>query len=402
MTDRPLLWPEHATDSHMSPTTRTVFGASFLVLCCWTPGRAAAQAQKCGPEDKTEWWPDNHKRELRIPLSAADRAVMEPNLKAAEAIARKTAYGTPRGFAVRPYWGYDNPQNRDRLSPYNFGAVVFLTCSRYDEHGADIIIWFNPDPKEWTEGDIAMRDDNGDGLYLEQPRSATRFGSTATFGEFEKENTRGLFVLFTAGGVSPTLPVSREEYLRAMIFTLEGKNGQKVKEAVAMTTKTEYERWIEGAAARKKAHEEMLEGVARVDKSQVAKLRADLEKAERENTETLRKNDAQDRERLNQMKSQASLPGDRLRAQLAAMTPAERALPAFAGAPLEVVPADTPNAVAVIRANPAFYRARSSPFEPRAVLVRMPNPHKEMTAQHQQMFKDFDWAALKRLLDARP
>lgn len=278
---------------------------------------------------------------------------------------------------------------------------MFLGCSRYDEHGADIIIWFNPNPKEWTSGDV-MRDENGDGFYLERPRSPTRFGSTATFGEFEKENTEGLFVLFTASGVSPTLPVSREEYLRAMIFTLEGKNGEKVKEALAMTTKTEYQRWIEDAPARKKAHEEMVARVAIVDKSQAAKLRAEIEKTEKENTETLRKNDKQDRERLDLAKSQVSLAGDGVRAQLAAMTPAERALPAFAGEPLGVVPAGTPNALAVVRANPAFYRARSSPFEPRAVLVRMRTPHKEMTAQHQQLFKDLDWAALKRLVDPRP
>jgi len=386
----------------VSAMRRTLLGGAILALS-WTPARPRAlQAQTCGPQTKTEWWPGSYKRELRTPLSAADRVVMEPPLKAAEAIARKTAYGTPRGFAVRPYWGYDVPQTRDRLIPYQFAAVVFLACSTLDEHGADIDIVFNPYPAHWTGGGSALRDENGDDLYFQQPRTQTRFGSTATFGEFEKENSLGLFVLFTAGGVSPTVPVSREEYLRATIFELEGKNGEKVKQAVAMTAKTEYQRWIEGAAARKKQNEETVAGIALVDKSTAAKLRADFDKIERENTETLRKNDAKERERLDILKSQVSLPGDKLRAELAAMTPAERAAPAFAGAALVLVPADTPNALAIVRVNPTFYRARSSPFEPRAVLVRLPNPHKEMTAQHQQMFRDFDWAAIKRLVDARP
>lgn len=101
----------------MSRTMRPVFGTLFIALC-WALGRVdALHAQTCGPETKTEWWPGDYKRELRTPLSAADRGVMEPPLKAADAIVRNTAYGTPRGFAVKPYWGYDNPQNRDRLSP---------------------------------------------------------------------------------------------------------------------------------------------------------------------------------------------------------------------------------------------------------------------------------------------
>jgi hypothetical protein len=79
------------------------------------------------------------------------------------------------------------------------------------------------------------------------------------------------------------------------------------------------------------------------------------------------------------------------------MTPAERALPAWLSG-FDLVPAGTPNAVAVVRRNPQFYRARTSPFEVRAILVEIPYPHKENVAQHQQMYREFDWEALKLLL----
>jgi hypothetical protein len=65
---------------------------------------------------------------------------------------------------------------------------------------------------------------------------------------------------------------------------------------------------------------------------------------------------------------------------------------------LDLVPAGLPNAHAIVRANPAFYRARQSPVEPRSMLVIMPNAYKELKDQHLQLYRELDWAAVKRLL----
>ena len=43
--------------------------------------------------------------------------------------------------------------------------------------------------------------------------------------------SEGAWVLFTRGDESPTLPVSREEWLRLQIFEVEGKPGAKTKSA---------------------------------------------------------------------------------------------------------------------------------------------------------------------------
>jgi hypothetical protein len=108
------------------------------------------------------------------------------------------------------------------------------------------------------------------------------------------------------------------------------------------------------------------------------------EKQEREMAEALRKSE------------QSPSLSQPLRDRLAALSPAERALPAFVAGD-EFVPPNSPNAHAVVRENPAFYRPRRSPVEPRAVLVRIPQSmYKELEAERRQMFREFDWAALKR------
>lgn len=356
-----------------------------------------AQGKACGPDEQVPWWP-RRVFDTYTAKSARDRAVMGPVLGAVEALVRKTAYGSPRGFAVRPSWSSgESRDSRIGLRLFEFGTVVLYACSVYDEHGSDLTVTFNPEPIAWSEGDRAMLDENGDGLYYERVRSEPLFGATATYGHFEEENTEGLFVLFTAGSESPTVPVTREEYLRALILTLEGKNQANVKKVLALASKTQYQRWVEDAPARKKRHEEILAGIAQSDPSKVAQVRADLENADRLAGETLKKEEAQEREQLDKAIAGATAPGDKLRAQIAAMTPRELASPAWALGG-DLVPAGTPNANAVVRVNPAFYRARTSPVEVRAILVRMPNALRDMKALHHQLFREFDWEALKRLV----
>lgn len=374
------------------------FGVATTALCLAFGGAGTIHAQECKLDQPGEWWPARH-ADSRNALSTADRASTESTGRAVEAIVRKTSLTTPRGFAVREWWSYGEVLNRSRLSGFGLGFVSFFLCSKYDEHGAHIAFDFNPDPQAWSEGDRPMPDENGDGLYFERPRTETLFGSSATYGHFEEANTEGLRVLFTRAGESPTIPVTREEYLRAMIFMLEGKDQAKLKAAIPTLMKTQYQRWQEDAPARRKRNEEILAGVAQGDPSQVAKVRADLEKLEREGEATFKKTDAQEREDLDRARAALTVPGDKLRAQIAAMSPQERASPAFVFGNQELVPAGTPGAMAVVRRNPAFYRARISPFEPRAVLVTMPNAYQELKDQHWQLYRELDWAAVKRLVN---
>lgn len=341
---------------------------------------SALNAQECPPNEVTEWRLRGFRSQP--PTAVAQRASIQSTLSAAEAIARKTAYGRPRGFTVTPTWQYGD-ETGVWLRTFQFWAIISHDCNRYDESGADIVFVFNPHPQSWSEGDgPVLRDENGDGLHLERIRSEPLFGATATFGPAEGETTERVLVLFTTGGESPTLPVTREEYLRAMIFTLEP------------TGPTPYAKWTAQAADRKKAREETVAVVAASNPGQAEQLRKDLEKAERDNTELLRQRQAEGNPALRSVL-------DGYRAQIAAMTPAERASPAWVHGP-DLVPAGSPNAAAIVRMNPAFYRARRSPAEVRAILVHLQTPHVARKAQREQMVRDLDWAALKRLVNGNP
>jgi len=358
---------------------------------------AVAHAQECGPDQVTPWWPRANTIAGSESLHAAERAMVVAQLGAVEALMRRTPYATPRGFAVRPQFAYHEITNRNQPYRHEFALNTYSRCSKYDEHGADIIVGFNPGPMAWSEGDRPMLDEGGDSLYAERIRTATQFGATATFGGFHEEISEGLFVLFTAGGQSPTLPVSREEYLRAMIFTLEGKDQEKVKAAAAITSKTPYERWMQEAPERRKRNEELYAIVAKTNPAQAAKMRADMEKAELAETEKLRKSDAYERAQVNRNLAGLTVLGDRYRAQIAAMSPLERASAALLVGN-DLVPAGTPNAGAIVRRNPAFYRVVGSPVQPRAIIVRMPNAYKEYWPQQEQLYRQLDWAAIKRMV----
>lgn len=368
-----------------------------------------AGQDKCGPDDVGPWWPRLTNGNEFTP---AEKPIMDANLLAAEDIMRKTNYGRPRGFAVTPAWGYQgrnrgerswgrtNP-TRNPIRPYGFSAIINHACSKYEEFGYGVLIAFNPDPQTWSESDRPLLSENGEAFYFERPRREALFGSTATYGQFAVTNTDGLYVVFTSGGESPTLPVTREEYLRAIIFSLEGKDQEKVKELLEFTSKTQYERWQERAAQRKKDIDDMVAGAAMADPGKAAKARADLENADRLAGEAHKKNEPAERAELDRMRANATAAGDKIRARIAAMTPAERALPAYAeGMAFEVVPQGTPDANAIVRVNPEVYRTRRTPVEARVILVHIVNDE-YIPVQHRQMFREFDWAAVKQLVDGK-
>jgi len=146
------------------------------------------------------------------------------------------------------------------------------------------------------------------------------------------------------------------------------------------------------ADARKKGRDETIAMIAARNPAQAAQLQRSLEQAERDQTEQLKALDAQ---------YPVARLGDRYRTQLAAMTPAERASPALVHG-LELVPASAPDPHPVVRENPAFYRTRRSPTEPRAALVFMPLPYRPLEALYRQAYREFDWAAVKKLVNAQP
>ena len=146
--------------------------------------------------------------------------------------------------------------------------------------------------------------------------------------------------------------------------------------------------------------------------AEIEKTRRALEASEREVTETLRKNEAGDRERNSDALSRSIALPDRIRAELAAMTPAERAMPAYINNALEQGPVATgwritadeaPPAWRVLTPNEDFWRARRTPVEVRSLGVSVAMAGTCLTPAIQralwQTYHNLDWAALNQLLE---
>src|SRR4051812_4753831 len=92
---------------------------ALTALCLTFGATVPVHAQdECKLDAPGAWWPTRQATNQRDLTSAADRAVIEPFFKTAEAIVRKTSLATPRGFAIRPWWAYGDVTNRGRLRGY--------------------------------------------------------------------------------------------------------------------------------------------------------------------------------------------------------------------------------------------------------------------------------------------
>lgn len=383
------------------PASRIVALAFTCVVAISVPTKAQVQVTSCGPNDVVPWWPRVILDAGAKTLTAAERKTVETRLAALEALPRKTNYATPRGFAVRPVFSIHEIRTRTELYEYSFHISTFDKCSKYDEHGADLVLHVNPDPISWSMGSQPFIDEHGDKIYVERPRRQALHGSTATFGGFHEDNTQtsAFYLLFTTANEPPVLPLSREEFLRFKIFEHEGKNQERLKALIADLSQTPYERWIAEAPERRKQHEELFALIATSNPAQAAKTRADMEKADQAEGEKLKRADAFEREKRARDVATMKAVGDRYRAELATMTPAERASVAYVYGDDDLVRAGTPDAVTLVRKNPAFYRAPTSPLEPRAILVSLPGAYTHNRPQQAELYKQLDWAAIKKMVN---
>ncbi len=203
------------------------------------------------------------------------------------------------------------------------------------------------------------------------------------------------------------MEVTRQEYLEAMIWSGETQDLEEINRMRQSLTKTRYERWMEEAPQRKRERDEALAALEKVNPSQAAAMRKQLEDTEREVGEQLKAAEAEERAE-NARTLAHGMPADYLRAQLAAMSAEERAMPAWTrgGGSIEFFQPHTPEAVRIVRANPAFYRTRSARIEPRGIIVRFianltchaPNVQRAFYAAYEKL----DYEALRRALGAEP
>jgi hypothetical protein len=272
-----------------------------------------------------------------------------------------------------------------------------------------------------------LRDAQGREIYIEADRgrpstdlniSDSRVPQKATQVYGELWNVRRersiLDVLFVTAGELPWKPVSREEYYRAVMFDLEGADGEKLAGYREGLKKTPYQVWMEGAAQRKADHAAamaQLKGI--LPDSSIENMRRVQETTEREVTEKLKQDEATHREQNTEAFAKSFAMRDSILAELVRMTPEERRMPAYISKTTREGPIATgwnlttdstaPN-WRVLTPNFDFYRMRRSPVEVRSINVHLSMTLTCLNPKIQDMlwklYHTLDWAALNDLLES--
>jgi hypothetical protein len=372
--------------------------ATIVIASLVLGGKAAAQQPLPTPPPLPPGWlPRTIYVSESNGITAADHQTIRAILGAIESLLRNVEeFGRPRGFEIWGGWagGLPTPA-RDRIQEYEFGATVFEpTKKAVGEGPSPVGVTVNPSVARISASRLT-EDAQGRPIYLENRTAPQPYaGSTVTYGSFESTGNDRLGVLFTSGRQPLTVGVSREAVLNALIYQAE-KGQRQSRESSGGDA---YQEWMREAPLRRQREEAILAMLP--DKAQADKMRAEFEKTEREATERLKKSAPSASAELARV---GGVIVKKYRDQLAALTPSERAAPAWVlGA--DVVAAGTPHALRAVMENTAFYRARRSPFEPRAIFMVLyrvddwPNTQRALAALNQKL----DWAAFNRFIDQRP
>jgi hypothetical protein len=167
------------------------------------------------------------------------------------------------------------------------------------------------------------------------------------------------------------IPVTREQFLRDFIADLEGKAADRQAARRVEADKKlppcdkDYKDWMAGQEERRKTHEQEYQTLKRTDPSQAELFRTRMEKMEADFPGQLKQGIANCEGLRKQVAQRAGEPVapdpelERLRAELAGMTPGERASQAWVKKafdyPSPFVPANTKDARAVVRFNPDYF-----------------------------------------------
>jgi hypothetical protein len=366
---------------------------------------APASAQRSGNAPRPRWT-DHYPPELGH-ATAAERATAMFALDEIQRVLEQVPeLAQPRGFEVG---------RQIRGGTLEFGERGVLAYN--------LRLWFYRESKAASGGEGrtcievsvntsrgARFDKAGKPFFLEQVIGEPIPGATIVYEGLRWDtptaDRQSGYVMLTSRGAFPWIPFTREEYLRAQIFLSEGKNGEKQKELAKSLEKTSYERYMEEAAERKKTREQAVAAMARAQGRAAAdELRKTLEQTEREVAEQLKAAEAEERKQSRE--AVANPYGNDLRAQIAAMTPAERAAPATAryGAG-ELVASDDLEGHRVLTPDPEFWRSRRSRAEVHSITIAF---HPALTCAHppiraalEKAYQTLNWAALKRIVDERP
>lgn len=354
------------------------------------------------------WLPRHSNIDTGAKLTAAERKQVLERLNEIERILLKVdEIARPVGFDVEPSFHVGN-------EPGTTGNVI---ASRY------ALTFYAPSRKVAGEGYVCIevainvgagtsvmpyRDEQGE-IHFEHELGDAIPGATHVWERLSPTKRSWTIVAFTSGRASPWKSVSRETFLRSVVYAQEGEHSKDATEYRKLLLQTPYQRWMTEASERKKNREALIAQVQRASPDQGAQLRKTLEDTERETAARLKASESSDRADNARTLATPTL-GERLHARIAAMSPADRAAPAWldrmdtSGDFVFVAPG-SPNAFHVVRRDPSFFRARRSRVEARLITVKISaSLTGEVPAVHQalnQVYRQLDWPAIAQLVDER-
>lgn len=398
-----------------------------------SPASAPLAAQggvERGAERPAGWLETNDRlgrTPLDVAITPADRAAARARLRAIERMLMSLpALSRLDGAEVKAQldWhplGIRELASGRTVASYALSMSVFMPTRAIDgETGTHLTITVNPSVADIAYESVVL--DAGTDIWIEDTRLEDeeaplhdRQRDVAVYTPYYAFDAKTDLpfvptmgkVLITPAGLSPWLPVSKELYLRMAIESAEGPDKAALRARIDTLNMTPLDIWLAEAPKRRKEREAQVAAIsASMGKAEGEKLRATLEKSEREVTDNLRAAEPRDRSRAREQAAMTS-PIDTMRQMLAALSPAERAEPAWLDAnqaPQFVPPyPEYQRARRLVRANPAFYRRGSgSPVAARGILV-----HFEGAGKSRELMKEIrrqlDWKALAALVDpSRP
>jgi len=377
----------------------------FMLGVVVTPLAAQRAADQPRPR-----WPDNYDPQFSNMTTAEHKAALAVLDEIQRLFEKIPELAHPRGFEIGRQLAGGGPSlsvDERGVLMYSFGLVFYAPskAATFGEGSMCITVAVNK-ANGSHQGIRDELDEANRGHYIEQDIGVPKPGSTIVYEGLRWDmigaDRRPGYVIFTTGGKSPWIPITREQRLQAQIFHVGGKNGETEKEIKAALEKTAYEQWMEGAAERSKQREAAIATMTRTQGNAAgADLRTQLEQTERDVTAQLKAGDAEDRAQRKGALANRTI--DDLRAQLAALTPAQRRAPAFAYADGSTAAAGDPQSHRLLTPDPEFWRARKSRVEVHGIQVVMgptffcANP--AIRAALERTYETLDWLALKRIVD---
>jgi len=399
--------------SYRRLTPRSMRVKALALAALVASGFHPASAQKpvgTAPSRGPGWLPRESHLYAGKPYTRAEMAEVIARLEAIERILLKIdEFAQPDGFEIEPnlHAGSDaglhggRSSSRGTVFGYAYALMTYAPTRKIAGEGSNCVtisvnVPFGANQSPYSNGAGVM--------FTEQDHGDPVPGATYVWNRLSPTAGGEVNVMFTSGGAPFWKPVTRGDFLDAVLVQMQG-DPQKMTAAKEAVAETPYQRWMAGAEDRKQMRDMVLGGLS---PSEAAAKRKQLEEEDRKTTAELKVGEAKYRAGIGGDLAVMTRQVENMRARIAAMTPAERNIPAWldrhGGA--DAFPLVAPNsepAVRVLQFDPDFFRARRSRVEARSIHVRLSaSVSCETPGKHHAVYKalhQLDWAAIARLLE---